>query len=190
MTQAEVTTRAKQLFPKLVRHAGLLQHRIRKPVHLPTAGVVSPGPRLGGAHEVFQRHALALLETVAVDAIADAGLTLDDIDAIVVNTITGLAIPSLDAMLMNRLQLKPSAERLPIFGLGCGWCCRTLSRIANGAGASRAATCCFSPSISAVCVSVRPMTAWRCSLRPLCLAMAPPPPFCAARRERARAALG
>lgn len=70
--------------------------------------------------EVYQRHALALLERVAVDATERAGLRLDQIDALVVNTITGLAIPSLDAMLMNRLPFAPHTERLPIFGLGCG----------------------------------------------------------------------
>lgn len=70
--------------------------------------------------EVFQRNALDLLEKVALDATARAGLSLRDIDALVTNTITGLAIPSLDAMLMNRLDFAPDTERAPIFGLGCG----------------------------------------------------------------------
>jgi alkylresorcinol/alkylpyrone synthase len=47
-------------------------------------------------------------------------LRVDQIDAIVLNTTTGLAVPSLDAMLMNRLDFAPHTERLPIFGLGCG----------------------------------------------------------------------
>lgn len=68
----------------------------------------------------FQRNALDLLERVARAAMVDAGLRLDQIDALVVNTITGLAIPSLDAMLMNRLDMAPHIERLPIFGFGCG----------------------------------------------------------------------
>jgi alkylresorcinol/alkylpyrone synthase len=70
--------------------------------------------------EVFQKHALDLLERVATDAIARAGLRLGQIDAIVTNTITGLAIPSLDAMLMNRMEFASHTERLPTFGLGCG----------------------------------------------------------------------
>lgn len=68
----------------------------------------------------FQRHALDLLEEVAVEAIAGAGLTLSDISAIVTNSTTGLAVPSIDAMLMNRLDFSPGTERLPIFGVGCG----------------------------------------------------------------------
>jgi len=68
----------------------------------------------------FQRHALELLEKVVVEAVEAAGLTLADIDVIVMNTVTGLAVPSLDARLMNRLPFRPDVERLPIFGLGCG----------------------------------------------------------------------
>ncbi len=69
---------------------------------------------------VFQTHALDLLEKIARDATAQAGLELKQIDALVTNTITGLAIPSLDALLMNRLDFSPTVERLPIFGIGCG----------------------------------------------------------------------
>ena len=42
----------------------------------------------------FQRHGLDLLERVARQAVAQAGLNLHDIDTIVTNTITGLAIPT------------------------------------------------------------------------------------------------
>ncbi|MFA5958472.1 type III polyketide synthase [Hyphomicrobium sp.] len=80
---------------------------------------------------VYQKHALDLLENVALDAVARAGLKLSDIDAFVTNTITGLAIPSLDALLMNRLDFSPNVERLPIFGLGCGGGVAGLSRAAR-----------------------------------------------------------
>ena len=81
--------------------------------------------------EVYQEHALELLEQVAVEAVARAGLSLADIDAFVTNTITGLAIPSLDALLMNRLDFSPNVERLPIFGLGCGGGVAGLARAAR-----------------------------------------------------------
>lgn len=79
----------------------------------------------------FQHHALNLFERVATDAIASAGLRLDQIDAIVTNCTTGLAVPSLDAMLMNRMDFASHVERLPIFGLGCGGGVGGLARAAR-----------------------------------------------------------
>jgi hypothetical protein len=84
---------------------------------------------------VFLRHAQDLLEEVALGAVGAAGIELKDIGAIVVNTITGLAIPSLDAKLMNGLDLPASVERLPIFGLGCGGGVGGLARAARYAQA-------------------------------------------------------
>ncbi|HEV2626928.1 MAG TPA: type III polyketide synthase [Xanthobacteraceae bacterium] len=91
----------------------------------------------------FHRHALDLLEQVTVKATEAAGIGLDAIDMIVTNTITGLAIPSLDAMLLNRLKLPPTVERLPIFGLGCGAGVAGLARAARLAHAKDGALVLF-----------------------------------------------
>jgi alkylresorcinol/alkylpyrone synthase len=87
----------------------------------------------------FQKHALELLEKVTLDAAAAAGVNLNAIDVLVTNTITGLAIPSLDAKLFNRLKLSPTIERLPIFGLGCGGGVAGLARAVKLAQASESA---------------------------------------------------
>ena len=55
--------------------------------------------------EAFSRHAVDLLEQAALKATKAAGLELKEIDAIVVNTITGIAVPSLDALLLNLARL-------------------------------------------------------------------------------------
>jgi alkylresorcinol/alkylpyrone synthase len=68
----------------------------------------------------FHKNAIDLLEQVTLKATETAGVALDEIDMIITNTVTGLAIPSLDAMLFNRLGLSPNIERMPMFGLGCG----------------------------------------------------------------------
>jgi alkylresorcinol/alkylpyrone synthase len=68
---------------------------------------------------IFLEQAVNLLEATSRDALALAGLAPGDIDAVVVASTTGIATPSLDAMLMGRLGLKPEVKRLPIFGLGC-----------------------------------------------------------------------
>jgi alkylresorcinol/alkylpyrone synthase len=87
----------------------------------------------------FQKHALDLLADVTLTATAAAGVDLGAIDILVTNTITGLAIPSLDAKLCNRLKLSPRVERLPIFGLGCGGGVAGLARATRLAHATEGA---------------------------------------------------
>lgn len=56
----------------------------------------------------------------AVSAALDAaGLVPTDIDHLCFVTVTGLATPSLDARLVNRLGFRPDVTRTPLFGLGC-----------------------------------------------------------------------
>ena len=80
--------------------------------------------------KVFVESALDLLEQAGQLAIDRAGLSLNDIDGIVTVTSTGLAVPSLDAMLMERMKFRRDVQRLPIFGLGCGGGVLGLSRTA------------------------------------------------------------
>ena len=79
----------------------------------------------------FQRNALALLEEATLKATAAAGVGISDIAAIVTNTVTGIAVPSLEAQLLNRLPFSRRVERLPIFGLGCGGGVGGLARAAR-----------------------------------------------------------
>jgi alkylresorcinol/alkylpyrone synthase len=73
----------------------------------------------GKKNDAFIRVGLDVGEAAIRDAMARAGLTLADIDHFFFVTVTGLATPSLDARLVNRLSLKSSVKRTPIFGLGC-----------------------------------------------------------------------
>lgn len=63
--------------------------------------------------------ALALAERVTRAALAECGLALADIDGLVVVSTTGIATPSLDALLQQRLGLRYDLRRLPVFGFGC-----------------------------------------------------------------------
>ncbi|MDY6996682.1 MAG: 3-oxoacyl-[acyl-carrier-protein] synthase III C-terminal domain-containing protein [Actinomycetota bacterium] len=53
------------------------------------------------------------------DALDAAGLAGHDLDLLIVTSVTGVAVPSLDARLIPALGLRPDIKRLPIFGLGC-----------------------------------------------------------------------
>lgn len=63
--------------------------------------------------------AVDLLESASRTVLARNGFTERDVDAIVVVSTTGIATPSLDALLMERMPFKRTVARLPIFGLGC-----------------------------------------------------------------------
>ncbi len=80
---------------------------------------------------LYLDNATALLERAAQDALEKAGMAATEIDAIVVVSTTGIATPSLDAILINRLGLRSNVKRLPIFGLGCAGGLIGLSRAAD-----------------------------------------------------------
>lgn len=71
-------------------------------------------------NKLYQQNAIELLAEAGKKALEKAHLTFDDIDGLVVVSSSGIATPSLDALLMEKLHLKRNMERLPIFGLGCG----------------------------------------------------------------------
>ncbi len=68
---------------------------------------------------IYRESAVALLEDATLRALASAGRRVEEVDTIVVASTTGIATPSLDALLMERLPFKRTVRRLPIFGLGC-----------------------------------------------------------------------
>ncbi|HYL27617.1 MAG TPA: 3-oxoacyl-[acyl-carrier-protein] synthase III C-terminal domain-containing protein [Candidatus Nitrosotalea sp.] len=70
-------------------------------------------------NQVYLDSAIDLLESATHGALERAGRRPEDIDAIVAVSTTGIATPSLDALLMERMNLRRDVQRLPIFGLGC-----------------------------------------------------------------------
>jgi alkylresorcinol/alkylpyrone synthase len=84
----------------------------------------------GEANNAFIETATVLGQQSLGGALARAGLGAKEIDALFVVSVTGIASPSLDARLVNRMGLSPNIKRVPIFGLGC---------VAGAAGIARAA---------------------------------------------------
>ena len=70
-------------------------------------------------NSLYLDYGLDLLEKVSLDAINKANLTNKDIDGVVAVSSSGIATPSLDALLIDKLKLKRNTLRMPIFGLGC-----------------------------------------------------------------------
>lgn len=84
----------------------------------------------GRANDAWIACARELGEQAVCRALTSAGLTPRDVGALFAVSITGVASPSLDALLINRIGFSPNIKRIPIFGLGC---------VAGAAGISRAA---------------------------------------------------
>jgi alkylresorcinol/alkylpyrone synthase len=81
--------------------------------------------------EQYVSNAVDLLENVTRKLLAETGLSKDEIDAVVLVSTTGVATPSLDALLIERMNLRRDVQRLPIFGLGCAGGVIGLSRAAQ-----------------------------------------------------------
>lgn len=83
----------------------------------------------GEANDAWVKCAMEVGEQALCKALTGAGLAPADIDAIFMISVTGIASPSLDAKLANRLGFSANIKRIPIFGLGC---------VAGAAGLARA----------------------------------------------------
>jgi alkylresorcinol/alkylpyrone synthase len=83
-----------------------------------------------GPNAIFAEAAPALAEELIAKLFDETPLAATDIDLFAFASTTGLAIPTIDARLMNRLRFRSDTRRLPLFGLGC---------VAGAAGTARIA---------------------------------------------------
>ncbi len=74
---------------------------------------------IGPANERYIEEATDLGEQALRGALDAAGLAARDVDLLIVTSVTGVVVPSIDARLIPRLGLRTDIKRLPIFGLGC-----------------------------------------------------------------------
>lgn len=122
--QSEVKAYARQLFlpdfPQVERllpvfdNTEILSRNFCKPLH-EYAAVTS--------FEDNNRSYISMSLDYSVQAIeaclAQSGIHKEDITDILFVSSTGMATPSLDALIVNRLRLDPHIRRMAVFGLGC-----------------------------------------------------------------------
>lgn len=82
----------------------------------------------GEANDEFIRVATELGSHAVTKALAAAGLTPQDVDLVMSTTITGLAVPSIEARVATEIGLRDDVKRVPLVGLGC---------VAGAAGVAR-----------------------------------------------------
>lgn len=98
------------------------------------------------ANLIYQRDGLKLCIDAAQKCLEAANCPPDLIDHVIFVSSTGFATPTLDTYLIQKLGIKPSASRLPIWGLGCA---------AGASGISRASDYCLAhPKNRALVVSL------------------------------------
>lgn len=68
----------------------------------------------------FTKHAPALATQAAQRALADAGKTAAEIDAIIIATCTGYLCPGLSSYVSERLAMRANAATIDLVGQGCG----------------------------------------------------------------------
>ena len=80
------------------------------------------------ANDAYIDVALDLAEQALVAALDQAKVKPSEVDIVFSTTVTGLAVPTLEARLAARVGLRPDVKRIPLFGLGC---------VAGAAGTAR-----------------------------------------------------
>src|SRR5690606_14996475 len=124
-SQAQLTT----AFADLIASSGPYDHPLLERFHANT-GVKSrhlalPLERYAQladfdqSNDAFIEVAVELGAEAVTRAVQAAGLRPEDVDLVLSTTITGLAVPSIEARIAGRVGLRDDVKRLPLVGLGC-----------------------------------------------------------------------
>jgi alkylresorcinol/alkylpyrone synthase len=123
-TQSEITAEIAPLMSSTPSRQAVIQ-RMHAASGIGTRHTALPLERyreLGSFREtndIFIEVATDLAERALGAALADAGVAASEVDFVLFTSVTGISAPSIDALLVPRLGLRPDVKRLPSYGLGC-----------------------------------------------------------------------
>ncbi|MCU0492761.1 MAG: hypothetical protein MUD01_14310 [Chloroflexaceae bacterium] len=133
VTQAEARAFARQhfapAFPEIDRYLTVFDHAEidSRSLVVPPEWFLQPHS-FGECNNTFIEWAVQLGETAARECLEQAGLTPQDVDHLIFVSTTGMAAPSVDAHLINRMAMNRHIRRTPVWGLGCAGGVAGLSR--------------------------------------------------------------
>ncbi|WP_221938348.1 type III polyketide synthase [Mycobacterium sp. KBS0706] len=115
---------------RLIKNVGVAKRHIVLPV---AEALRHPG--LAARNATYEREAKSRIPQVVAEALGNAGVGPDDIDALIVVSCTGFVMPSLTAWMVNTLGFPRHVAQIPIAQLGCA---------AGGSSINRAHDYCLS----------------------------------------------
>lgn len=122
--QKDLAAIAARVLPGFQRREGFLE-RFFESVGVKERHLALEAEAYGALHgledraRVWTEVATELSERAIRSLLDEAGVGAGEIAQITTTTVTGIAVPSIDARLMNRLPFDPALKRVPLFGLGC-----------------------------------------------------------------------
>lgn len=123
-SQAEITERFADLCLGSGAKSALLR-RLHSSAAVTTRHLALPLERYAGladfgeANDAFLGSAVKLGAQALLGALDEAQLKPADVDVVMSTTVTGIAVPSIEARIAAVVGLRPDVKRIPLFGLGC-----------------------------------------------------------------------
>jgi alkylresorcinol/alkylpyrone synthase len=107
-------------FPGIDRYMSVFEHALidNRNFAAPAEWFLTPRS-FKECNDLFIEVATDISEQAARACLSTAGIEPSDVDHLIFVSTTGMAAPSLDAMLINRLEMGRHTRRTPIWGLGC-----------------------------------------------------------------------